>query len=1215
MNENDKLEQQPDDQPTIDIEAEVLGKQIAIGEPSADEPTVTITLDDLFSEDNPVVNDEEDTLPPRPVMTTQQLPDDDNTPSAPPPPIIINPPQRNPATLRPASDTPKSDSPTSPRPRFNPPPTARDTQATVVNPRTALPRRDPSAAKVEEIRRRRARQRGQEPRQTEEQPTRVSTRQTRRELPPEATIVAPPLPEEPVTPKRVVIPPTKKKKRSTLGCLINGFVITFLVLLFGFILSVAGLAIGYVSIAGDLPSVTELRDRASQFETIFIYDANGDLLYSVADPNEGNRTYVPLSQIDQDLINATIATEDADYWTNPGFAPRAIARAAYTVIFSGAFADGDITAAGGASTITQQLVRATLLDEDERGTQSVRRKLREIILAAELSRVESKETILELYLNQIYYGNRAYGIEAAARTYFRKSAANLTLAEATLLAGLPQAPALWDPISAPDYATGRQSEVLYLTSRAGHITTAEAQSALNEGIAYTIEPPSVNIRYPHFTLGVLQQLENIYGSQAIYGAGFRVYTTIQPEIQNLAEQTLAAQRGNIQGWGGNNASIVVLDAQSAEILALIGSLDYRDEAISGQINMARVPRQPGSTIKPFVYLAGMERGYTPATLFWDVETAFPDGANPAYVPKNYDNDFHGPMLLRTALANSYNIPAVKALEFVGVCSFIERANTWGLTLTDDGCAENGTPRNFGLALSLGGGEITPLQMAGAYGMLANGGKVQRPASIQRIVDKNGQTVFSNGQPVGDTTVQEVDTVGISAEHAYLLSNILSDNNARVPEFTLNNLLNIPGHNVAAKTGTSGTSGIDVRDAWTIGYSAEIVAAVWVGNTSNAPLAEGASGYRVASPIWNQFMTGYLANRQPINFSRPASVIEQNICADSGVAVTPTCPNRKTELFNINQLPLPSSNHFVRSITIDRWTLRRVTEFCNDEEQFSVSNFNLFVGGNTPEMQQRYAQSVVNWLGGSGRWWANQNNVTFPIQDTTQLFAGCEAGTQRPRALIQQPSQNETLTQPLIQIGGVANAPGFAGYQLEYGYGTDPTQWFPIGGIEPNTQTGGRLGVWDTTAVPESGIITLRLLVFGPDNPYTGNVVDRPRKEARVIVNLIKPTAVPQPTDTPTQTPTNTPIIVTPTPIIVTPTQTPINATPTPIVVEPTPVVVTQAPILASPTPIISTPTEPPVIIVPTNTSVIVPVTPTETPTIAPPATRDVEPTAYPSVDE
>ncbi len=1199
MNENDELEQ-PDDQPTIDIEGEALddAEETAAALPPVDEPTVTITLDELFSHDNPVVNDDDgDTLPPRPVMTARPLPDpdDENTPSAPLPPIV-NPQQPKPATLRPANDNP-SGSPTSPRPRFNPPPTAEDIQATVVNPRTALPHRDPNAAKVEEIRRRRARQRAQQatppPRPEDDQITRVSTRQTRRELPAQATVVAPPIREEPVVPKRVVIPPYQaKKKRTATGCIANAFIITFLLLLFGFIIGIAGLAIGYVTIASDLPSVTELRSRASNFETIFIYDANGDLLYSVADPNEGNRTYVPLSQIDQDLIDATIATEDADYWTNPGFAPRAIARAAYTVVFSGAIAGGDITAAGGASTITQQLVRATLLDEDERGTQSVRRKLREIILAAELSRVETKETILELYLNQIYYGNRAYGIEAAARTYFRKSAADLTLAEASLLAGLPQAPALWDPISAPEYATGRQSEVLFLMSRAGYYTIEAAQSALNEGIAYKIQPPTASIRYPHFTLGVLQQLENIYGSQEIYGAGFRVYTTIRPDVQELAEQTLTSQRGNIQGWGANNAAMVVLDAQSAEILALVGSLDYRDEAISGQINMARVPRQPGSTIKPFVYLAGMERGYTPASLFWDVETAFPDGANPAYIPKNYDNEFHGPMLLRTALANSYNIPAVKALEFVGVCNFINRANAWGLTLTDDGCVETGAPRNFGLALSLGGGEISPLQMAGAFGMLANGGRVQTPASIQRIVDKNGQTVFSNGQPTGDTALQAVAVEGISADHAHLLTSILSDNNARIPEFTANNLLNLPGHNVAAKTGTSGTNEFDVRDAWTIGYSPEIVTAVWVGNTDNSPLNNAASGYRVASPIWNQFMMAYLANRQPVTFQRPTSVIEREICADSGVTVTPNCPNRKTELFSIAQPPLPPEDHFIRSVTVDRWTLRRVTEFCNDEEQFSISDFNLLVDGSTPEMQQRYAGAVVRWLEGSGRWWANNYGVTFPVQQTSLLVTdGCEPGTQRPQALIQQPLQNETLDQPFIQIGGIANAPGFGGYQLEYGFGAEPTQWFPIGGFESNVQTGGRLGVWDTSTVPNGGIITLRLLVFGPDNPYTSNVVDRPRKEARIVVNLIKPTAVPLPTDTPTQIPTNTPVVV---------TATPIPSTPTPIVVTATPIVPTDTPIvvIATDTPIIVTPTD-------------IPLIPTETPELLPPSTRVPTSTPYP----
>ncbi|MCA9935173.1 MAG: transglycosylase domain-containing protein, partial [Anaerolineales bacterium] len=308
---------------------------------------------------------------------------------------------------------------------------------------------------------------------------------------------------------------------------------------------------------------------------------------------------------------ATIATEDARFYTNPGFDPIGIARAIVQAAQEREFVSG-------ASTITQQLVRALLLSEDERTERTFRRKVREIILAAEISRTYSKEEILELYLNEIYYGNLAYGIEAAAQTYFNKSAADLTLAEASLLAGLPQAPALWDPYTAPDNAIGRQWEVLTLMVQEGYATLDEAQAALNQTnlFIYEMQPPEVTVRFPHFTFTVLQQAEDILGAQNIYRGGLNIYTTIDPTTQTLAERTIAENRDAITAAGANNAAMVVLEPETGEILALVGSVDFNDEVISGQVNMALQPRQPGSTIKPLVYLSAMERGWTPATLIW-----------------------------------------------------------------------------------------------------------------------------------------------------------------------------------------------------------------------------------------------------------------------------------------------------------------------------------------------------------------------------------------------------------------------------------------------------------------------------------------------------------------------------------------------------------------------------------------------------------------------
>jgi membrane peptidoglycan carboxypeptidase len=391
--------------------------------------------------------------------------------------------------------------------------------------------------------------------------------------------------------------------------------------LIGLALLVVGSAIAYNTIARDLPNPAELASRASSFETSRIYDRNGNVLYSLANPDAGNRIRVRLDQISPHLINATIATEDARFYQNPGFDPIGIARAVAQAAREREFVSG-------ASTITQQLVRALLLEEDERTQRTFRRKVREIILAAEISRTYPKNEILELYLNEIYYGNLAYGIEAASRTYFDKAAADLTLSEASLLAGLPQAPAAWDPYTAPEKAIGRQSEVLSQMVAENYITVAEAQNAIDDMNLRinTLTPPRPTINHPHFSFTVLQQAEDLLGAQAIYRGGLRIFTTLDPIVQRMAEETVNAQRTNLIASGANNAAMVVVKPDTGEILALVGSVDFNDEAISGQVNMAVQPRQTGSAIKPLVYLSAMERGWTPATLLWDVATQFPDGA-------------------------------------------------------------------------------------------------------------------------------------------------------------------------------------------------------------------------------------------------------------------------------------------------------------------------------------------------------------------------------------------------------------------------------------------------------------------------------------------------------------------------------------------------------------------------------------------------------------
>ncbi|GAB4150625.1 MAG: hypothetical protein Fur0021_13460 [Candidatus Promineifilaceae bacterium] len=1008
-----------------------------------------------------------------------------------------------------------------------------------------------------------------------EQPTQLPAEQ-----PPRRPAAAPLPPRRTAQPQRtpaarVAVPsqekppsiPKPKTRRRWGQTLLRLLLIGLLLLFIGGSLGIVALAAGYISIARQLPPPSKLRGAASTFETARIYDRAGNLLYSLADPNAGNRTYVPIDQIAPDLINATIATEDSRFYTNPGFDLIGIARAIWQATQEGAFVSG-------ASTITQQLARALLLDEEERTQRTFTRKVKEIVLAAELNRTYSKNDILELYLNEINYGNRAYGIEAAAQTYFNKSAADLSLSEASLLAGLPQAPALWDPYTAPDKALRRQAEVLGLMTRDGYITAAQAQEALNISniVVYNLTPPNVTIQHPHFTFTVLQELEQTIGSQAIYRGGLRIFTTLDPQTQQLAESTLLEHRAEVNAAGANNAALVALDPQTGAVVALVGSLDYNDEAISGQVNMALQPRQPGSSIKPLVYLAAFEKGWTPATLIWDVETQFPDGANPPYVPKNFDDRFHGPVRLRYALGNSYNIPAIKALEYVGVCSFIARAQVWGLSLQDDGCDTTGQPRNIGLSLAVGGGAVSPIEMAAGFSLLANGGRRVQPYTITRIENRTGDILFTPTPP--DAAASQV----ARPEHAYLLTNILTDNNARQPAFGLNNWLVINGQDVAVKTGTSGSTSQDVRDGWTIGYTPSIAVAVWTGNTDNQPVGVGASGYQMAAPIWHDFMQLYLAGRERQAFAMPAGIIEAEICADSGVVPGPACPARTRELFAQDQPPLDASHDFLQQIPIDLWTNQIANEYCS-ESTFEANFVSLLVSG-ADSVIERESNLSQNWIENTnaGRSWAASRGLAIPLR--LPPATACDPNTPRPILAITQPTLDSDVT-GAFDIIGTATGPNMTQYRLEYGLSHDPGGWGLIQDWRSGAVENGLLGRWDTNGIP-GGPIAIRLLVAGPDNPYTPEN-DPVTLETRVRLQLLEPTATPTDTPTPTATTTTTN----------TPTNTP-TAAPT-LTLTPT-ATITAAP-TASQTPM------------PLPTDTLEPITPTDTPPASPTVTDTPSPEA------
>jgi 1A family penicillin-binding protein len=902
------------------------------------------------------------------------------------------------------------------------------------------------------------------------------------------------------------------------------------------IVGIGAMVIGYASIASTLPPVDDLQNRASQFETTRVYDAQGNLLDEIVDPQAGRRTRVPLSKISPYLIAATIDTEDKDFYSHPGFDPIAILRAIWQNLRTG-------NTVSGASTITQQLVRALVLTPDERAQRTTGRKIREVILAAEITRRYSKDQILELYLNEIYYGNLAYGIEAASETYFNKPASDLNLAEASFLAGLPQAPAAYDVYTDKETTLARQKQVLYLmmaqvcTSVSTRpepvcVRTDDYEHALVEINQRTFNPPMSTATFPHWTSYIRQELESIYGAQALYRSGYSVYTTLDPNLQSMAEQQVAGQVNKLaKAHHVSNGAMVAIRPSTGEILVMVGSHDFNDP-VDGQINMTIRPRQPGSSIKPLTYALALEKGWTPSTLIWDVPTEFPDGSNPPYVPVNYDGQFHGPVRLRLALANSFNIPAVKALQFVGIygdSGFIAFAQRLGITSL--------TRNDYGLSLALGGGEISPLEMATGYSALADGGLRVFPISIRKVTDSGGKIVCQ--QPLAPADLKAdppacqvpPDNWGqqvFSPETAYLLSDILSDNGARALEFGPNSALKL-SFQAAAKTGTTN----DFRDNWTIGYTPDLVAAAWVGNDDFTPMVN-TTGVTGAAPMWHAFMEGALAGHAT-PFTRPAGIVQRNFCIISGAEPSEFCPADQIgqEIYSAAHPPLPKDLDLWQRAYIDPFTGLRQSADCakfyqNDQ---LLTQQQVVIGVSDPFAQKWLTENP------NGLAWAAANNINAPIHWAPT--ANCTVDSPHPILSFSFPPEGGTLPPQPIQIAGQAAATAdFDHYIIDYGLSQDPQGWGSVVGPTTNQAPDtGPLANFDMSSF-QSGAVTLRIIVFSKSGGSA---------EARVHFNIIRPTDTPQPTATPTATPT---VTHTPTATLVpsatpTPTTAPtLTATPT-----------------------------------------------------------------------
>jgi penicillin-binding protein 1C len=654
---------------------------------------------------------------------------------------------------------------------------------------------------------------------------------------------------------RIALPkiPTRLSKRTKAVLLVTAIFISFNIWLFW-----------------GIPITSEL-SRPEAVSTK-IYDRNGKLIYEIF--SDKKRSPVPLEGVPAHVVNATIAIEDKDFYKHPGFSISGIARALYKNIFRKSFQGG--------STLTQQLVKNAYLTPDR----TIRRKAQELILSLLVEARYSKNEILERYLNEIPYGSTAYGIEAASELYFGKSAQELSLAEAALLAGLPAAPSRYSPFgSRPEFARARQESVLARMVEDGYITSEEAGGAKAEELIFS---EAQELPAPHFVLWVKEQLAERYGETVVEQGGLRVTTTLDLDLQGFAQEAVAEEVSDLEHLNVGNGAALVVKPNTGEILAMVGSKDYNASDEDGKVNVIFANRQPGSSIKPLNYAFALQnKKITASAPLADIPTCFAVFGQAPYCPQNYDGQFHGAQQARFALGNSYNIPAVRVLALNGLEEFVEFANSMGITTFTD-------PSQYGLSLTLGGGEVRPYDMAVAFSTLANQGVRKPLTAFIKIEDWSGKVLYKRDEEVEGVRV-------IDPEPAFIVSHILHDNNARSAAFGTGSYLNVRGHpEVSVKTGTTN----DLRDNWTIGYTEQALVVTWVGNNDNSPMGGAVSGVSGASPIWNRIMKEALDKAEGGYYNesekghawpkQPAGIVGASICANTGSVPnehTADCPTR------------------------------------------------------------------------------------------------------------------------------------------------------------------------------------------------------------------------------------------------------------------------------------------------------------------------------------
>src|SRR3990167_9200548 len=614
--------------------------------------------------------------------------------------------------------------------------------------------------------------------------------------------------------------------------------------------------------AFNLPSPDKIVRREG-FSTK-ILDRNGKVLYDIF--ADQRRTPADIKNIPEYLKKATIAIEDKNFYKHSGFDPLGIIRG-FSRIFTRGYAQGG-------STLTQQLVKNVLLTPEY----SVLRKIKEFILAVQIERKYSKDEILQMYLNEAPYGGTAWGVEAASETYFGKSVEDLNLVESAVLAGLPQRPSVYSPYSAyPDAYKDRTKQVLRRMREDGYIDNEQEEEALSQLDDISFLNRGANFKAPHFVQYVQAILEERYGERVVEQGGLKVTTTLDLDLQEKAQSIVSEEIAKVEDkFHITNGAAVILNPQTGEILSMVGSKDFSAKDYDGQVNVTMSLRQPGSAIKPITYVTAFKEGYTPSTLIMDVPTEFPGGDQPTYKPVNYDGKYRGPMQVRYTLGNSVNVPAVKMLATVCIKKTLETAYELGLQSLPP---TKETLARVGLSLTLGGGEVRLLELTGAYSTFTNQGFKVDPTAILKIEDSDGK-VLEQTEPKKGKRV-------LTPEQAYLIADILSDNDARLIVFGPNSALKIPGRQVMAKTGTTN----DRRDNWTVGGETQVMVGVWVGNNDNSPMLRLASGVSGAAPIWRRIILAALDGKPNFPIEVPGGIVTAAIDSVSGYAAHDGYPSR------------------------------------------------------------------------------------------------------------------------------------------------------------------------------------------------------------------------------------------------------------------------------------------------------------------------------------